>query len=521
MIFNKMIKSKKKSIEQSLWDTAIKLRGSVDPGEYKHVVLSLIFLKYIGDVFKSRYEELISEGKKKYVDMVEFYAMKNVFYLPQHCRWDYIIKNAKQKDISVKIDSALKDIEKKNKSLKGALPENYFSRLDIEISKLAALLDTINNIDITSDKSNDIIGRVYEYFLKQFSITEKNMKGEFYTPKCLVNLIAELIEPYRGTIYDPCCGTGGMFVQSMKFIDSHKGNKKDIAIYGQENIATTYKLARMNLAVRGILANLGEGPRDTFTKDQHEDLKADFIMANPPFNLKDWRDENELNDDPRWSGYDIPPVSNANFAWILHIVSKLSTNGTAGFLLANGALSDDDTLSIRKKLIENDLIDAIFTLPRNTFYSTDISVTLWIISKNKKKRILKNPDKTRNLRDRSNEILFMDLRQWGAEIDKRFIEITDEEIKRISSIYHSWQESESFKDINETCKSVKSNELKIKNYSLKCSDYIQFINQDSKINYDKEMKRISKDFSKILENEKESQNKLIEAFKKLGHEIKS
>jgi len=453
--------------------------------------------------------------------MVEFYAMKNVFYLPQHCRWDYIIKNAKQKDISVKIDSALKDIEKKNKSLKGALPENYFSRLDIEISKLAALLDTINNIDITSDKSNDIIGRVYEYFLKQFSITEKNMKGEFYTPKCLVNLIAELIEPYRGTIYDPCCGTGGMFVQSMKFIDSHKGNKKDIAIYGQENIATTYKLARMNLAVRGILANLGEGPRDTFTKDQHEDLKADFIMANPPFNLKDWRDENELNDDPRWSGYDIPPVSNANFAWILHIVSKLSTNGTAGFLLANGALSDDDTLSIRKKLIENDLIDAIFTLPRNTFYSTDISVTLWIISKNKKKRILKNPDKTRNLRDRSNEILFMDLRQWGAEIDKRFIEITDEEIKRISSIYHSWQESESFKDINETCKSVKSNELKIKNYSLKCSDYIQFINQDSKINYDKEMKRISKDFSKILENEKESQNKLIEAFKKLGHEIKS
>ena len=521
MIFNKMIKSKKKSIEQSLWDTAIKLRGSVDPGEYKHVVLSLIFLKYIGDVFKSRYEELISEGKKKYVDMVEFYAMKNVFYLPQHCRWDYIIKNAKQKDISVKIDSALKDIEKKNKSLKGALPENYFSRLDIEISKLAALLDTINNIDITSDKSNDIIGRVYEYFLKQFSITEKNMKGEFYTPKCLVNLIAELIEPYRGTIYDPCCGTGGMFVQSMKFIDSHKGNKKDIAIYGQENIATTYKLAKMNLAMRGISHHLGEQNADTLSNDLHKGLSFDFIMANPPFNLKDWRDENELNDDPRWSGYDIPPVSNANFAWILHIVSKLSTNGTAGFLLANGALSDDDTLSIRKKLIENDLIDAIFTLPRNTFYSTDISVTLWIISKNKKKRILKNPDKTRNLRDRSNEILFMDLRQWGAEIDKRFIEITDEEIKRISSIYHSWQESESFKDINETCKSVKSNELKIKNYSLKCSDYIQFINQDSKINYDKEMKRISKDFSKILENEKESQNKLIEAFKKLGHEIKS
>ena len=227
---------KKRSIEQSLWESAIKLRGSVEPGEYKHVVLSLIFLKYIGDIFNIRYEELISEGKQKYLDFAEFYNMKNVFYLPEKCRWNFLIENAKQKDISIKIDTALKDIEKINPSLKGALPANYFTRLNIDVSKLGSLLDVVNNIDLASDKSEDVVGRVYEYFLKQFSITEKNMKGEFYTPKSLVNLIAELIEPYRGIIYDPCCGTGGMFVQSMKFIEVHKGNKKDINIWTRKHL---------------------------------------------------------------------------------------------------------------------------------------------------------------------------------------------------------------------------------------------------------------------------------------------
>ena len=407
-----------------------------------------------------------------------------------------------------------------NPSLKGALPANYFTRLNIDVSKLGSLLDVVNNIDLASDKSEDVVGRVYEYFLKQFSITEKNMKGEFYTPKSLVNLIAELIEPYRGIIYDPCCGTGGMFVQSMKFIEVHKGNKKDIAIYGQENISTTYKLARMNLAVRGILANLGEEPSDTFSKDQHRDLKADYIMANPPFNLKDWRDENELTDDYRWAGYDVPPASNANYAWILHIISKLSENGVAGFLLANGALSDDDTFELRKKIIENDLIEAIITLPRNTFYSTDISVTLWIINKNKKKRKLKTPEKNRNLRDRSNEILFLDLRQWGSEVEKRFIEITTDEIYKIKEIFHKWQEGVSYKDIKETCKSVRLKELISKNFSLKSSDYINFVNRDNNTDYDKEMKRIKNDFSNILKKEDEINKKLVDAFIKLGYEIK-
>ena len=516
-----MPKSKIKTIEQSLWDSAIKLRGSVEPGEYKHVVLCLIFLKYIGDIFKDRYDELISEGKQKYLDMVEFYAMKNVFYLPEVCRWEFIIKNAKQKDISIKIDTALKEIEKKNSSLKGALPNNYFSRLNIDNSKLAALLDIINNIDLISDKSKDVVGRVYEYFLKQFSITEKNMKGEFYTPKCLVNLIAELIEPYQGIIYDPCCGTGGMFVQSMQFIEAHKGNKKNVAIYGQENISTTYKLARMNLAVRGILANLGDSAADSFTKDQHKLLKADFIMANPPFNLKSWRAENELNNDHRWAGYETPPVSNANYAWVLHIISKLSENGTAGFLLANGALDDPDTFKIRKQLIENDLIEGIITLPRETFYSTDISVTLWIITKNKKSRNLKNPINARALKDRSNQIFFADLRRWGSEVEKRFIELKDKDINKLKNLFHSWQEGANYKDLAETCKSVKIDDLKEKNYSLKCSDYIEFINKDSAMNYDIEMKRIKKEFANMLNNENEAKEKLIDSFKKLGHEIKT
>jgi len=314
-----MAKTKKeKSIEESLWDSANKLRGTVESSEYKHVVLGLIFLKFVSDKFEERKKEIIAEGKEKYVDMVEFYTMKNVFFLAPESRWSYIIENAKQDDIAIKIDTALFTVEKNNPSLKGALPDNYFSRLNMDVSKLASLLDTVNNIDTLKDKQQDIVGRVYEYFLSKFALAEGKGKGEFYTPKSIVNLIAEMIEPYKGTIYDPACGSGGMFVQSMKFIESHQGNTKDISIYGQEYTSTTYKLAKMNLAIRGINANLGDVPADTFAKDQHPDLKADFIMANPPFNQKDWRADNELTDDPRWRGYDVPPKSNANYGWILN-----------------------------------------------------------------------------------------------------------------------------------------------------------------------------------------------------------
>lgn len=287
----------------------------------------------------------------KFVDNIAFYTKDNVFYLPAESRWSYVMENAKQDDIALKIDTALFTIEKSNPALKGALPDNYYSRLHIDTSKLASLLDEIDKIN-TDDSENDIIGRIYEYFLGKFALAEGKGKGEFYTPKCIVNLIAELIEPYDGILYDPCCGSGGMFVQSIKFVEAHSGNKKKVSIYGQEAINTTFKLAKMNLAIRGISANLGEKAANTFTNDQHKDLKADFIMANPPFNQKEWRADNELTNDPRWEGYEVPPTSNANYGWILNIVSKLSQNGVAGFLLANGALSDDGTeLKIRKQLI--------------------------------------------------------------------------------------------------------------------------------------------------------------------------
>jgi type I restriction enzyme M protein len=281
-------KKNDKSFEEALWDAANKLRGSVESSEYKHIVLSLIFLKFISDTFEKQKQKLIDTGHEKHIDMVQAYTKDNVFYLPVDSRWSFIQQNAKQEDIALKIDTALSTIEKTNKSLKGALPDNYFSRLGLTASKLAALIDVINNIDTLANPHEDIVGRVYEYFLSKFAIAEGKGKGEFYTPKSIVNLIAELIEPYRGKIYDPCCGSGGMFVQSLKFIENHQGNNKDISIYGQEYTTATYKLAKMNLAIRGISSNLGDVAADSFYKDQHENLKADFIMANPPFNQKDW-----------------------------------------------------------------------------------------------------------------------------------------------------------------------------------------------------------------------------------------
>lgn len=515
---------KQKSIEETLWDAANKLRGSVEPSEYKHVVLSLIFLKFISDTFEEHRQNLIDDGKKDYINMVEFYAKDNVFYLPEESRWSYIKRHAKQGDIAVKIDTALHTVEKNNKALKGALPDNYFSRLGLEVSKLAALIDTINNIHTIKDKQQDIVGRVYEYFLSKFALKEGKGKGEFYTPKGIVNLIAEMIEPYRGKIYDPCCGSGGMFVQSMKFVDNHQGNKKDVSIYGQEQTTTTYKLAKMNLAIRGISANLGEVARDTFAKDQHPDLKADYIMANPPFNQKDWRADNELTDDPRWGGYDVPPVSNANYGWILHMVSKLSENGVAGFILANGALSGGgEEYKIRKKMIENGLVEAIITLPRDMFYTTDISVTLWIINKNKKERTVKLSDNTKHYRDRENEILFMDLRRWGSEFEKKYVELTPDDINNIALNYHNWQQvscDTGYKDIPEYCCSASLEKIKKNDFSLVPSKYIEFIDQDSGIDFDKEMKRIQQEFSELLSLEVISQNELKDAFKGLGYEIK-
>ncbi|MBM3305479.1 MAG: SAM-dependent DNA methyltransferase [Candidatus Aminicenantes bacterium] len=517
------VKKNTKSIEETLWDSADKLRGSVEPSEYKHVVLALIFLKFASDRFEHRRAELIAEGKEKYADMVEFYAMKNVFFLPEESRWSFLVKNAKQNDIAVKIDTALHTAEKTNKALQGALPDNYFSRLNLDVSKLAALLDTINNIHTLKDQEQDIIGRIYEYFLRKFAIKEGKGKGEFYTPKAIVNLIAEMIEPYRGIIYDPCCGSGGMFVQSVKFVEAHQGNTKNISIYGQEYTGTTYKLAKMNLAIRGISGNLGEVAADTFSRDQHPDLKADFIMANPPFNQDDWRTSDELIHDARWAGYDVPPASNANYGWILHMVSKLSENGVAGFILANGALSGGgEEYKIRRKMIENDLVEAIMVLPRDMFYTTDISVTLWILNKNKKEHTVKLNGVTKHYRDRTGEILFVDLRRWGSEYEKMFVQLTPEDIAKVAANFHNWQQmdcAKTYQNVPEYCYSASADAVKANDFSLVPSKYIEFVDRDSGIDFDTEMKRIQKTFKAILAEETESQAELKRAFKGLGYEV--
>jgi type I restriction enzyme M protein len=524
MAKKKKAPKKQKSFEETLWDSANKLRNSVEPGEYKHVVLSLIFLKFVSDKFEFRRKELIEEGKEKYIDMVDFYTMKNIFYLTPESRWSYIKDHAKQDDIAIKIDTALATIEKNNKSLKGALPDNYFSRLELDNSKLSALIDTINNIDTTADKEVDLVGRVYEYFLSKFALAEGKGKGEFYTPKTIVKLIAELIEPFKGKVYDPCCGSGGMFVQSMRFVDEHRGNTKDISIYGQEYTPTTYKLAKMNLAIRGISANFGEKAADSFGNDQHKDLKADFIMANPPFNQKDWRGADELIDDPRWKGYEVPPTSNANYGWILNMASKLSENGVAGFILANGALSGGgDEQKIRKQLIENDLVEAIMVLPQNMFYTTNISVTLWILNKNKKAHSVKHGDLTRYYRDRKNEILFMDLREIGEPFEKKFIQFSDENIAQIINTYHTWQQTIAEKEYSNTpeyCYSAKKDEVEKKDYSLVPSKYIEFVNRDENIDFDEKMKALQSEFSDLLKSEEESKKELLNVFKELGYEIK-
>ncbi|MEO1393084.1 MAG: class I SAM-dependent DNA methyltransferase [Cyanobacteria bacterium J06634_5] len=467
-------KGAQKGFEESLWDTANQLRGTVESSEYKHVVLSLIFLKFVSDKFETRRQELIAEGQEKYTDMVEFYTMKNVFYLAEESRWSYITKNAKQEDIAVKVDTALHRVEKNNKTLKGALPDNYFSRLNLDASKLSALIDEINNIDTVGNPQEDVVGRVYEYFLGKFAASEGKGGGEFYTPKCVVNLIAEMIEPYKGKIYDPCCGSGGMFVQSVKFVESHEGNQKDISIYGQEYTSTTYKLAKMNLAVRGIAANLGEVPANTFFKDQHPDLKADYIMANPPFNQKKWRDADALTEDARWEGYEVPPTGNANYAWIMHMVSKLSVRGVAGFVLANGAMSTNTSKEgeIRKKLVTNDLVDCMIALPGQLFYTTQIPVCLWFLTKNKA------ADEARWYRDRTGETLFIDARGLGEMVDRTHKELTageDGDIARIARTYHTWRGEEkdgTYEDEPGFCKSAVIEDIAKNDFVLTPGRYV-------------------------------------------------
>jgi len=486
----------KASFEEALWDTANKLRGKVESSEYKHIVLSLIFLKFSSDRFEARRQELIEEGKEQYLDMVEFYTMKNVFYLPEESRWCTIQANAKQDDLAIKIDTALFTVEQNNKALAGALPDNYFSRQDLDPSKLAALIDTIDQIDTVANKAEDVVGRVYEYFLGKFAAAEGKRGGEFYTPGCIVNLIADMIEPYKGKIYDPCCGSGGMFVQSVKFVESHNGNIKDISIYGQEAIATTYKLAKMNLAIRGIAANLGDVPADTFFRDQHPDLKADFIMANPPFNQKQWRQKDELTDDPRWAGFTTPPTGNANYAWILHMVSKLSEGGVAGFVLANGSMSSNTSGEgdIRRELLEKDMVDCMVALPGQLFYTTQIPVCLWFLRKDKAAR--------------KGQTLFIDARNLGSMIDRVLRELKAEDIKTIADTYHQWRDDDGYEDEAGFCYSAELAEIEKHGFVLTPGRYVGAADEeDDGVSFEEKVSKLHSDltaqFKKSSELEKE------------------
>lgn len=512
-----------KPIEQILWDAANKLRGKVEPAEYKHVVLSMIFLKYANDRFDAHREQMKANGQEAFLEMMPFYTKDNVFYIPECARWAYIMQNAKQPDIAIKIDTALHEIEAKNPALDGALPDNYYSRLHMDPSGLSSLIDLINGIQLQVGGDKDVFGKVYEYCLRQFALKEGKGKGEFYTPRTVVALLCELIEPYSGIVYDGACGSGGMFVQSMRFVDEHKGNRLNVSIYGQELTDTTRRLAKMNLAIRGISANLGAEAANTFLNDQHKDLKADFALENPPFNQKDWREPNQLIDDPRWNGYPTPPTSNANYGWLLNTLSKLGQNGTGVVLLANGALSaGGDEYEIRKRMIENDVVEAIIVLPNRMFYTTDISVTAWILSRNKKARTEKRPEGDVTFRDRTGEILFMDLRQMGHPFEKKYIEFTEEDRKIITDRFKAWRMESfelSYENEDGFCYSASKAEIVEKDYSLVPSRYITFDAGEEDIDYDARMRELQGELKKLMDEEQKSKKALMEVLEGLGYGI--
>ena len=536
----KATKEKVVSLEDVLWECRVALRGVGSLDKNRNAVISLVFLKFAGDKFDKRRAEILAEHGNipAFLEKKSFYNAKNVFYLKETSRWSYIKDNASKDNIAVIIDQAMADIEQDNPSLSGALQKNLFASLGADKNKIKTLIDNVNKIEEKRFNEDDLIGRVYEYFLRIYAASGKKEDGEFYTPACVVQLIAEMIEPYDGVVYDPCCGSGGMFVQSMKFVDKHNGNRTKISVVGQESEQETWRLAKMNLAIRGIAHNLGATNASTFTNDQHKDKKVDYIMANPPFNLKAWRNEDELVKDSRWDGYceTAPRVSNANYAWILHMISKLDVNhGIAGFLLANGALGDADDAEIRENIIKKDKVEAIIVLPRDMFYTTDISVTLWIVNMNKKAGTVNG----RQVRDRQGEILFMDLRTWDENIDEIVIEkgskkkktvLTDTQIAKVKEVYNNWQSADTslYQDVPEFCKSVKifdkdakDGEVTVqsKGYVLMPSKYIEFIDHDLDIDYKKEMARIQGEMKEVLKKEKQSQKMLEDAFKGIGYGI--
>ncbi|MBW1676440.1 MAG: SAM-dependent DNA methyltransferase [Deltaproteobacteria bacterium] len=455
--------------ENQLWAAADKMRGHMDASEYKHVVLGLIFLKYISDAFQAKYIELEATKESEYTDPEDRdeYAAANIFWVPKEARWEKLLAGAKQPDIGMLIDDAMVAIEEENPTLKGVLPKDY-ARPTLDKHRLGELLDIIGKIGLgdKATQSKDILGRVYEYFLGRFAAAEGKGGGEFYTPQCVVKLLVRMIEPFKGRVYDPCCGSGGMFVQSRRFAEEHNGKLGDIAVYGQESNPTTWRLAMMNLAIRGIDANLGGQNADSFHNDLHKDLRADFLLANPPFNMSDWGGQ-RLKDDARWK-YGIPPANNANYAWIQHFIYHLAPNGVTGFVMANGSMSTNTASEgkIRRNIIEADLVDCMIALPGQLFYTTQIPVCLWFLARNKRNG---------KFRRRSGQTLFIDARQTGSLVDRTHRDFSDKEIDMIAGTYHAWRgekDAGEYQDLPGFCMSVTIENIRENGYVLTPGRYV-------------------------------------------------
>ncbi|WP_159516915.1 class I SAM-dependent DNA methyltransferase [Sunxiuqinia indica] len=488
-------------LEQKLWKTADKLRKNIDAAEYKHIVLGLIFLKYISDAFEELYLKLkAGEGEYAGADPEDpdEYGAENVFYVPPSARWGTIQSHAKQPTIGKELDDAMDAIERDNSTLKGILPKVY-GRQNLDIQSLGGLIDTIGTIALgdKKSKSQDVLGRVYEYFLGQFALAEGQKGGQFYTPESIVRLLVEMLQPYKGRVYDPCCGSGGMFVQSEKFIESHQGRLDDISVYGQESNQTTYRLCRMNLAIRGIDgSNIKWNTEGSFLNNAHKDLKADYIIANPPFNVSDWSGE-LLRDDARWQ-YGVPPSGNANFAWVQHFLYHLKPGGGhAGFVLANGSLSSNTggEGEIRQKLVENDLVECIVMLPKALFFNTGIPACLWFLRRGKKQR--------------HGEVLFIDASEFGYMIDRKNRAFTANDISRVADTYHHWlNKAEAYLDEKGFCKSANLADIRKHKFVLTPGRYVGIPDEeDDGIPFEEKVSELT---SRLRKQMNEAQNLDVE-----------
>lgn len=490
--------------EKQIWDAACVLRGNMDASEYKNVVLGLIFLKYISDRFDDKYQELVEEGDGFEEDIDE-YTSEGIFFVPANARWSEIATKAHTPEIGAVIDDAMRVIEKENKRLKDILPKN-FARPELDKRRLGDVVDLFTNIQMIEHGSEkDILGRTYEYCLSMFAEQEGKRGGEFFTPSCVVRTLVEVLKPFKGRVYDPCCGSGGMFVQSAKFVENHSGNISNISIYGQDSNPTTWKMAQMNLAIRGIEPDLGAYAADTFLDDRHPTLRADYIMANPPFNLSDWGLD-KLKEDQRWK-YGTPPAGNANFAWLQHMIFHLAPAGRIGMVLANGSLSSQSggEGEIRKNIINADLVECIVAMPTQLFYTTQIPVSLWFINKQKKQ-----PDKT----------LFIDARKMGTMVSRKLRELTDDDIKKISDTYEAFADG-TLEDVKGFCAVADTSEIEKQDYILTPGRYVGIEEQEEDDEpFEEKMDRLTSELSEMFVKSHELENEIRKKLGAIGYELK-